>query len=149
MKTKQKKPVFSIILYVAAAVVAVLGTALLVSNIMLYSNNVTQYVAQGYSVETVTAQLLPSQLIPGILEPVSLYYGMAILLAAAGVINGKITKCLAALTEKTVEAEEMAEVEEVSEADAMEDTAEAEKKLEVIEDEETIDECSSAVEDNK
>lgn len=146
MKSKSKKPVFSIILFVASGIIAVLGTALLVSNVMLYSHNVTQYVAQGYSVDTVTAQLLPSQLIPGVLEPVSVYYGIALLLAAAGVINQKLTK----LTAEPVVVEETSDIvlgAEETPANAAHN--EHHHTTEVIEDKETIDECISELEDDK
>ncbi len=52
------------------------------------------YVSQGYSMETVAAQLLPAQLIPGVLEPIGVMYGIAFVLAAAGVLNNKLSKVL-------------------------------------------------------
>lgn len=99
MKLKQKSPTSSRILYVAASIVAILGTALLISNVLLYRTNVAQYVAQGNAIATVTAQLIPSQLLPGIFEPISIYWGIALLLTCAGILNKKISKCLTALTE--------------------------------------------------
>ncbi|MGE5626706.1 MAG: hypothetical protein ACM3X7_01165 [Solirubrobacterales bacterium] len=143
MKSKRKKPVFSIILFVASGIIAVLGTALLVSNVMLYSHNVTQYVAQGYSIDTVTAQLLPSQLIPGVLEPVCVYYGIALLLAAAGIINQKLTK----LTAEPVIEEDFEPAFEAKEVPTV--LNEHHHPTEVIEDKETIDECISELEDDK
>jgi hypothetical protein len=92
MKKKMSKS--SIVFFIAAAFVAVVGTALLVNNVLLYNDNVTMYVSQGYSVETVTAQLLPAQLIPGVLEPIGTMYGIAFALAAAGVINNKLSSLL-------------------------------------------------------
>ena len=156
MKSKLKKPVFTIILFVAAGIIAVLGTALLVSNVMLYSNNVTQYVAQGYSVSTVTAQLLPSQLIPGVLEPFCIYYGIALLLVATGIINQKLTKLTAEpvvedeVSDSSVQAEE---TEVTSVADVVDEPeaslVESQVETDIIEDKETIDECNSSVEDDK
>jgi len=102
MKLKQKKPISSVILYVAASVIAILGTALLFVNILLYRSNVAQYVAQGTAIATVTAQLIPSELIPGIFEPISIYWGIALILIGAGIINQKVSKCLDELTENEV-----------------------------------------------
>lgn len=93
MKTKMAKS--SIVFFIASAFVAVVGTALIINNVLLYNDNVTMYVSQGYSVQTVSAQLLPSQLIPGVLEPLGMMYGIAFVLAAAGIINNKISKVLA------------------------------------------------------
>jgi len=103
MKSKQKKLLTSsIILYVAASIIAILGLVLLISNILLYRNNVAQYVAQGTAIGVVTAQLIPAQLIPGIFEPISIYWGIALLLMGAGMINQKVSKFLATLTENEI-----------------------------------------------
>jgi hypothetical protein len=102
MKSKQKKPTSSIILYVAASIIAILGVSLLISNVLLYRKNVAQYVAQGTDASVVTAQLIPAQLIPGIFEPIGIYLGIALILTCAGIINQKVSKCLAALTENEV-----------------------------------------------
>ncbi len=110
MKKKMTKS--SIVFFIAAAFVAVVGTALLVNNVLLYNDNLTMYVSQGYSVETVTAQLIPAQLIPGVLEPLGTMYGIAFALAAAGVINNKLSKVL--------DLSEAAPVEIVTEAVAAE-----------------------------
>ena len=66
---------------------------LLITNILLYRTNVSQYVAQGIAVGVVKAQMIPAQLIPGILEPIGVYCGIAFLLIGAGIINEKISKC--------------------------------------------------------
>jgi len=102
MKTKQKKPISSVVLYVAASIIAILGTVLLISNVILYNHNVAQYVAQGNAVSAVTAQLIPTQLIPGIFEPISIYWGIALLLTITGIINQKVSKYLATLTKNEV-----------------------------------------------
>lgn len=91
---KSKKISVSKILNAAALVVAILGIASLVNNIYLFKQAVSQYVAQGYSTATVTKQLLLSQLLPGIFEPIALYGGISIVLLAASMINKKISKCL-------------------------------------------------------
>mgnify|MGYP001579859070 CR=1 FL=1 len=96
MKLKQEKSISSTFLYVAAALIAILGTILLVSNVRLYHNNVLQYVSQGNSLSTVTAQLIPTQLIPGVFGPICTYWGIALLLIGIGIINQKVSKCLLA-----------------------------------------------------
>jgi len=128
MKIKKQKS--TIALFVAAAFVFVVGTALLVNNVLLYNTNVSQYVAQGYSVDTVIAYYLPAQLIPGVLEPVGTIYGIAFLLAAAAIINQKVSECLifsrcdnseskkideAAEEEKEIEAQDKEETEAAAE----------------------------------
>ena len=102
MKSNQKKLTSSVVLYVAAGIIAILGTVLLVSNVILYRNNVAQYVAQGNPIKAVTAQLIPTQLIPGIFEPISIYWGIALLLIGAGIINQKVSKHLELLTKSEV-----------------------------------------------
>ena len=102
MKIEQKKPISSIVLYVAAAIIAVLGAALLVSNVLLYRTNVAQYVAQGTAIATVTAQLIPAELLPGIFEPISIYWGIALLLTFVGLINQKVSRYLTTVAENKV-----------------------------------------------
>jgi hypothetical protein len=137
MKTK-KMAKSSIVFFIASAFVAVVGTALIINNVLLFNDNVTMYVSQGYSVETVSAQLLPAQLIPGVLEPLGMMYGIAFVLAAAGIINNKISKVLAmsAETSESIlpekEAEETVEVEETADeavADDLEETAKTEEEV--------------------
>lgn len=90
---KSKRPAGSILLYVAGSVVGILGIAYLVTNIVLYQKSVTEYVAQGYAVADVTSQLLLSQLLPGIYEPIAVYGGIALILFGVGMINQKLSKC--------------------------------------------------------
>jgi len=99
---KSGKSVISITLYVVAAVVAIMGVALLVNNVNLFNTAVAQYVAQGNPVATVRKALVTSQLIPGIFEPVAIYGGIAFLLLAAGIVNKKVSKCLILLTKAEV-----------------------------------------------
>ena len=132
MKTKMTKS--SIVFFIASAFVAVVGTALIINNVLLYNSNITMYVSQGYSVATVSAQLLPSQLIPGVLEPLGMMYGIAFVLAAAGIINNKISKVLAmsATTSESIipekEAEETA-ADDVEETAAKEEPAKTEDEV--------------------
>lgn len=94
-KSKQAK--ISIVLNIAALIVALIAIALLVNNIMYYKNTVSQYVAQGYSAADVMKQLIPSQLIPGIFDPVGLYGGIALALFGIGKVNKRISECMALL----------------------------------------------------
>lgn len=91
---KFKRPAGTIVLYVAAIVVSIIGVAYLVTNIELFRKMVTQYVAQGHTVAEVVNQLLLGQLLPGIYEPIAVYGGIALILFGAGMINHKISKCL-------------------------------------------------------
>jgi len=96
---RSKKIVSSIILYIASAVTAIAGIALLVNNVIMYNKNVASYVEQGYEKSTVTEQLIPGQLIPGVLEPIGVYLGIAFVLLAAAIINKKISNYIASITE--------------------------------------------------
>lgn len=99
---KSEKSVISIMLYVVASVVAIVGVALLVNNVFLYKTNFNQAVAQGYSAATVRNALITSQLLPGIFEPIGIYGGIAFLLLGVGMINKKVSKCLILLTKAEV-----------------------------------------------
>ncbi|HEX3011976.1 MAG TPA: hypothetical protein VHQ70_08070 [Syntrophomonadaceae bacterium] len=90
----RKKSTGSKVLYAAAVVVGVIAIALLVDNIMLFKNNVAQYVAQGYPSSVVLKQLIPGQLLPGVFEPLALYLGIAFALWGLGIINQKVSDCL-------------------------------------------------------
>lgn len=103
MSKKSMKITSSTIMYIAASVVALIGIALLIDNIMLYKNNVAQYVAQGFPVDLIIKQLVPAQLLPGIFEPVGVYGGIALVLFSAGAINKKAAECLTLLTKGEVD----------------------------------------------
>lgn len=105
---KSKRPAGTIVLYVAAIVVTIIGVAYLVTNIVLFQKSMAQYVAQGYAAADVTSQLLPSQLLPGIYEPIAVYGGIALILFGAGMINQKISKGLKMLGDLGVEGLELA-----------------------------------------
>ena len=91
---KSKRPGSTTVLYIGAIIVTIIGVAYLVTNIILFQKTVAQYTAQGYPAATVISQLLPSQLLPGIYEPIGVYGGIALILFGAGIINHKISKCL-------------------------------------------------------
>ena len=144
MKLKEKKLISSIVFYIAAIVTAIIGTGLLINNVILYSKNVAQYVAQGYAVDTVISQLLPSQLIPGVCEPIALYGGMALLLVAAGIINKKVSRCLEKLTVNEVVPEEVDVQAETTSEETPEQVVEVSLGENII-----IEECNEAIEGNK
>lgn len=108
-KNKSKKFSISIVLYIVTSVVALVGIASLVNSILLFRDSVNQYVAQGYSVATVTKQLIPSQLLPGIFQSIALYGGIAFALLGMGIVNKKVSKCLMLLTKVDVENTETTE----------------------------------------
>ncbi|MBV7273464.1 hypothetical protein I6U48_11145 [Clostridium sp. PL3] len=102
MLIKSEKSSLSIALYAAASTVAVLGIALLIDNIFIFKKTVDQYVSQGYPSATVIKQLLPSQLLPGIFEPIALYGGIAFILLGLAIVNKKVSKYLAAVDKNEV-----------------------------------------------
>lgn len=103
---KSGKSSFTIVMYITALIVAILAITLLVDNIYLFRSAVNQYVAQGYPATTVTSQLIPSQLLPGIIEPVAGYGGVAFVLFGIGIINKKISKHSVVLTENDMKNKE-------------------------------------------
>lgn len=148
---KSKKTSSSLILYIAGAIVAVLGIAFLIDNIMLFNSNVDQYVTQGYAAADVIKQLLPAQLLPGIFEPVAIYGGISLLLFYAGFIYQKISKCLILLTEAKVSndpIEESVVVETITEVTEVEPIMEEEVITEVVE-VEAINQEETSGKDNK
>ena len=100
---KSKKSRFSIVMYVVASLVALIGVALVVNNIFLYKSTVSQAVTQGYAIATVRKALLTSQLIPGMAEPIGLYGGIAFLILGVGIVHKKVSNCLIFLTKFEVE----------------------------------------------
>ncbi len=98
MKTaKEKSPiaVSTIIYYVAAVVVLLVGAAYLVINVRYYNTMVAGYVAQGYDAADVTAQLIPQKLLPGIFEPVGIFGGIAAVLWGIGLLSQKLSTIMA------------------------------------------------------
>ena len=130
--TKNKKSSLSIALYVGGAIVALVGIALLVTNLKLYSDTISQYVAMGYDANEVTTQLLPSQLLPTIFQAIGLYGGLSMVLFCLGLAYQKFTnftlqfandEAVIAAPETTLsEIEEIAAIEEA----LVSDTTEAE-----------------------
>ncbi|MFA5383164.1 MAG: hypothetical protein WC364_00585 [Eubacteriales bacterium] len=102
------------IIYAAAILVLLIGIAFLTDNIMLFKSSVAHYAAQGYPPAGVIKQLLPSQLLPGIFEPVAIYGGVAAVLFCAGTINQKLSYLIASINNENKE-------EEISEEEEMDD----------------------------
>ena len=99
---KSSKSTFSTVMYVFAAVAGIFGIALLVNNMLLFKSTVSQAVEQGYAIGTVRKALLTSQLIPGIIEPIGTYGGIALILLGVGKVNKKVSNCLTLLTKVEV-----------------------------------------------
>lgn len=100
---RSTKNYISTALYIAAALVALLGIAVLADNIYIFKSTLDQYLAQGYPTDTVIKSLLPQQLLPGIFEPIALYGGIAFVLIGVGINNKKISKCLLMLNKVDIE----------------------------------------------
>lgn len=102
-----KKFSISILLYVAAMIVALLGIALLVNDIIVFRSAVAQYVMQGYPADEVIKGLMPTQLLPAIFEAIALYGGMAFALLGIGIANKKLSQYITTL--KTIKNDEIVE----------------------------------------
>ncbi|WP_312653357.1 hypothetical protein [Aminipila sp.] len=125
----------SILLYVVAAIVALLGIALLADDIYIFKSTVAQYVMQGYSADDVMKSLIPAQLLPGVFEAIALYGGMTFALIGIGIANRKISKNL--ITLDTVTNEESVEEKTLPEnVDESENTEIVNEEAQNIEDEE-------------
>lgn len=151
MKTAQEKSpiaVSSIIYYVAAVVVLLVGAAYLVINVRYYNTMVAGYVAQGYAAADVTSQLIPQKLLPGIFEPVGIFGGIAAVLWGIGMLSQKLSALMAfndsicCCCDDEIDVEEVASEENAAEDVAAEDSAEAN-------DETKADVDETAVEENK
>ncbi len=132
---KSMKSTISTVMYIAAAVVGLVGIALLINNIYLFNKTVSQYVAQGVDAALVKKELLPTQLLPGIFQSIGIYGGIAFALLGIGIANKKVSKCLMQLNKdnvccNTVEEsilEENTVNEEVTETPEQTETAEQTK----------------------
>ncbi|MGH4122911.1 MAG: hypothetical protein ACREV6_08285 [Clostridium sp.] len=100
---KSKGSSISIVMYLVASVVAMIGVALLVNNILLFKSTVSQAVAQGYDIATVRKALLTSQLLPGMFEPIGIYGGIAFVLFGVGKVNKKVSDSFMLLSKSEIE----------------------------------------------
>lgn len=91
ISTQGKKNKISLVLYIGGSIVALLGAAFLINNIMVYNTTMTQALAMGYESSAVNAQLLPSQLLPALFEGFGVYGGISMLLFCTGFIFQKIS----------------------------------------------------------
>ena len=99
---KAKRPVLTMVMYIVGGFIGLIGIAVMVSNVLLFKATVAQYIAQGFPSSQVTKQLIPSQLLPGIFQPIAIYGGIALILFVSGVIYQKISQCLTLLTKAGV-----------------------------------------------
>ena len=137
LSKKTGKSGVSIDLFVVASVVALIGVALLVNNIILYRSTVAQALTGGYDIATIKKALLTSQLIPGMAEPIGIYGGISFILFGVGMVGKKVSKCLTMLTkveinndtiEETIVEEDVLDLEN---AEISDNTESVDKVIEV------------------
>ncbi len=91
-KSRQKTgSPLEILRIVLAAAAALAAAALLVLNVVSFLDSINYYLAMGYPSEDVYKHVIPSQLLPGIFEPLAIYGGMALLLIYVGRINQRVS----------------------------------------------------------
>ncbi|WP_205666539.1 hypothetical protein [Aminipila luticellarii] len=139
---KSKKFSISKLLYVIAAIVALLGIAILADDIFLFRTTVAQYAMQGYPAAEVMKQLVPAQLLPGIFEALALYGGMAFALVGIGTANKKLSDHMAAVNFEFEEGEEIywPEEEELIEAESEKEEEEAQEENQNLKEETEVKE---------
>ena len=126
---KQREFPISKVLYVIAWIVGIMGIVLLADNIYIFKSTVDQYVTQGYTVADVVKGLLPSQLIPGIFEPIAIYGGIAFILSGLGIANKKISEHLISLAKDEEHEDALEEVISEKNLDDALEKGISEKKL--------------------
>lgn len=89
-ETKVKGPKIATALKIGGIVVGVFGLAALINNIMIFMKTIEQYLEQGYPQEMIMEAMVPTQLLPGIFEPIAIYGGLGLLMFAVGVIACKL-----------------------------------------------------------
>ncbi len=87
---KTKSPKIVMTLKIGGIVVGLFGLAALINNIMIFKTSIDQYVEQGYAKEMVMKAMVPTQLLPGIFEPIALYGGLSLLMIAVAVVACKL-----------------------------------------------------------
>lgn len=103
-KVKSKKGNKIVVtLKIGGIVVGLFGLAALINNIMIFNDSIKQYVEQGYPKEMVMQAMVPTQLLPGIFEPIALYGGLALLMFAVAVIACKLLPQEEILVEEVIE----------------------------------------------
>lgn len=122
---RNKKTKTTIFLYCAALVVAIIGIALLVNNIVLVKKTVSQYVAQGYSASTVMQSMLYSTLLPDIFNSIGIYGGIAAGLFGIAKVNDTVSLsavCVNEVSETKASPVKTSSTEAISEASAEKDS---------------------------
>lgn len=106
-----QKNKISLVLYIGGSIVAIMGIALLINNIILYNQTIAEYVAQGYDSAEVVAQMPPTQLLPIVFQVIGLYGGVSMILFCMGMIFQKISSFMSQpmVNELTLEALESAD----------------------------------------
>lgn len=123
---KAKKSKSALFLYAAAILIFAVGTTSLVLTITTYTKTVAQYVAQGYPAALVTSELIPATLIPGILQAVGLYWGIAFVLFGLAVVSKKLQALLPAPVVESIQIEDIMEEETIEAETVEEDTEKSE-----------------------
>lgn len=86
-----QKNKISLVLYIGGSIVAIMGIALLINNIILYNQTIAEYVAQGYDSAEVVTQMPPTQLLPIVFQAIGLYGGVSMILFCMGLIFQKVS----------------------------------------------------------
>ncbi|WP_026881190.1 hypothetical protein [Clostridium akagii] len=137
LSKKSKTAKSSIVLYVVAIIVAIIGVASLVTNVMVFRTTIASYVAQeaqgatAAQVSAASKQLISSQLLPAIFNSIGVYCGIAFVLVGAGIINDKISKGLKLLSKDEL-------VTEIAKVSIPEKNIEKTEKEENIKEVETV-----------
>lgn len=126
IQKKTKTPLSSIVMYIIAGIIGLIGVENIYKAISSFNNAVKQYVAQGYPAAEVHKVLISQQLIPGILEPLGIYFGIAFILICAGIINNKLSKCLMLLSKDEIieQPETIEETNDTTDAEPVQPTEE-------------------------
>lgn len=97
-KKKASTPKGSIFLYIIGVIVAIVGIISLVDYLMLFVNQFSSYLTEGYAYDTVFNYLMPT-LVTQLCSYIATYLGIAVLLFGAGMINTKVFRILNAKTQ--------------------------------------------------
>ncbi|UWG98697.1 hypothetical protein LPY66_07885 [Dehalobacter sp. DCM] len=89
----RKTPRSSIFMYVMSIVIALVGIAYIINSIYYFKTTIANYVAQGYPYELVASEVIPGQLLPGLLQPLGII-GIAVVIYGAALINHKLSRYL-------------------------------------------------------
>lgn len=124
IQKNSKTPVSSIIMYIISGIIGLIGAKNIYTVITAFKDAVKQYIAQGYPVAEVNKILVSQQLIPGILEAIGIYFGIAFILLCAGIINNKLSKCLNLLSKGEIvgQTESVKDIEVVNGTESIEET---------------------------